>query len=131
MAGPSAFIAVGSPVACCTWRPTGQLVRSMCKGGVAKASFASERMTVSWLNAHVVVNRMASERMLAHFISGPQVHTTNANTVLLPVFESKGGRDTGYFPPGGLNPWRSHCGSGATAATSRGTLPDCMGLMMA
>src|ERR1700678_429655 len=102
MEGPSALIAVGRPVACFTSRPTGKLVRSMCKGGVAKASFASERMTVSWLNAHAAVSRMASERMLAHFISGSQVHTYNANTVLLPVFESKGGRDTGYLPPCGL-----------------------------
>jgi hypothetical protein len=28
---------------------------------------------------------------LAHFISGPQVHTYDATTVLLSVFESKGG----------------------------------------
>jgi hypothetical protein len=34
---------------------------------------------------------MASERTLAHFISGPQVHTYDATTVLLSVFESKGG----------------------------------------
>jgi hypothetical protein len=34
---------------------------------------------------------MASERKLAHFISGPRVHTYNATTVLQSVFEGKGG----------------------------------------
>jgi hypothetical protein len=49
-----------------------------------------EPMAGSWLNAQVPVSRMASERTLAHFISGPQVHTYDATTVLLSVFESKG-----------------------------------------
>jgi hypothetical protein len=32
---------------------------------------------------------MASERILAHFISGPQADTYDATTVLLSVFEGK------------------------------------------
>src|SRR5277367_392872 len=74
MAGPAALL-MGSPGPCCTCRPTGQLVRSMRKGGVASTRFAVEPVTGSWLNAQVPVSRMASERMLAHFISGPQDHT--------------------------------------------------------
>src|SRR5580658_2444773 len=74
MVGP-AFLLMGSPGPCFTRRPTGQLVRSMCKGGVASTRFAAEPVTGSWLNAQVPVSRMASERMLAHFISGPHDHT--------------------------------------------------------
>ncbi len=70
MVGPAALL-TGSPGPCCTCRPTGQLVRSMCKGGLASTRFAAEPVTASWLNAQVVVSRMANERMLAHFISGP------------------------------------------------------------
>jgi hypothetical protein len=101
---------------------------SMCKGGVATASFASERMTVSWLNAQVPVSRMASERMVAHFISGPRVHTYNATTVLLSVFEGKGPR---YSHALAVEIWRSHCDNGVTAAISWGPLQRCAGLTMA
>jgi hypothetical protein len=90
MEGPSALLLVASPGPCFTCRPTGQLVLSMCKGGVANTNFALEPVTGSWLNTHVPVSRMASERTLAHFISGPQVHTYDATTVLLSVFAGKG-----------------------------------------
>ncbi len=71
MVGP-AFLLMGSPGPCCTCRPTGQLVRSMRKGGVANTRFAAEPVTGSWLKALVPASRMASERMLEHFISGPR-----------------------------------------------------------
>src|ERR1700677_4775026 len=74
MVGP-AFLLMGSPGPCFTCRPTGQLVRSMRKGGVASTRFAVEPATGSWLNAQVPVSRTASERMLAHFISGPHDDT--------------------------------------------------------
>jgi hypothetical protein len=90
MEGPSALLLVATPGPCFTCRPKGQSVRSMCKGGVASTNFASEPVTNSWLNAQVPVSRMASERTLAHFISGPQVHTCDATTVLQSVFEGKG-----------------------------------------
>ena len=41
MEGP-AFLVVASPGPCFTCRPTGQLVRSICKGGVASTSFTLE-----------------------------------------------------------------------------------------
>jgi hypothetical protein len=89
MVGP-AFRLMGSPGPCLTCRPTGQLVRSIRIGGVASTRFAVEPVTGSWLNAQVPESRTASERKLAHFMSGPHDHTYDATTVLLSVFEGKG-----------------------------------------
>jgi hypothetical protein len=90
MAGPPALLLVASPGPCCTCRPTGQFVRSMCTSGAPRIGLALGPVTDNWPNAQVAVSRMASGRMLSHFISDPRDHTCDATTVLQSVFEGKG-----------------------------------------